>query len=114
MAMKFCPKCKTPLKYAKFEGRDLAYCSCGHYEFPKSGLIADEKMSKKDKIGKGVSKEPKSQKGKDFPHICSKCKHNGCEIIDLGVSYSDESSRILYICGKCSHVDRQADGTGNA
>jgi len=113
MTMKFCPNCKTPLKYTKFEARDLAYCSCGHYEFPKHGLISDEKMPAKVKLGKGVAKKSRSNKGRDFPHTCSKCKHDGCEVIDLGVSYSDESSRILYICAKCNHVDRQADGTGN-
>lgn len=111
MSMQFCPHCKTPLKFAKFEGKNLIYCSCGYNRFSDTTLSSDEKISHK-KVGKGVAKQ-KRNKLSDFPHECTKCGHEGCEVISLGPAYSDESDRILYICGKCGHVDRQADGSSN-
>lgn len=103
----FCKSCGKILQLK--EGNNPRICSCG-FTNEVSELSFSQKIKKKEKVGKGVYKEPKSI---GFTHECKKCGHNKCDFSDLGAFYSDESNVYLYKCKKCGHVERQADGTSN-
>lgn len=104
MSNLFCDKCNKLMKLEKNE----LICSCGFKKI--ANLTCLEVPIKNKEIGAGVlgEKEPVN-----FPHTCSKCGHGGCEVVDLGAAYSDESNVYLYICDRCGYVDRQADGSSN-
>ncbi|MEK6918162.1 MAG: hypothetical protein AABW51_04400 [Nanoarchaeota archaeon] len=81
-------------------------------EKDKKKIIFREKIQKVEKeIGIVILDQENINQG--FPHKCKKCEHDFAEVIDLGVSYSDESSVLLFRCKKCSHVERDAFGTSN-
>jgi len=104
----FCKSCGKILQLK--ESNNVIICICG-FANEVSEVSFSQKAKKKEKIGKGVYKEPESI---GFPHTCKKCGYDKCDISDLGVFYGDESNIYLYKCKKCGYVERQADGTGNA
>lgn len=97
------------MKIEEINGKKVLSCTCG---FSKdANIIVAEHIKEKEKIGEGVLDGLK--KPVKFPHTCPKCNHDGSEVVDLGARYSDESNIYLFICDKCGHVDRQADGSSN-
>lgn len=60
-----------------------------------------------------IDLDQKDNENAGFPHKCKKCEHDFSEVIDLGVSYSDEAGLFLFKCKKCGHVERDAFGSGN-
>ena len=104
----FCDYCG---RIMKIEGNEkkMFRCICGFTR--EAELITSEPKMPVKIIGDGIVDGKK--KPVNFPHICPKCNHEGCEVIDLGAHYSDESNVYLYICDKCGYVDRQADGSSN-
>ena len=105
----FCEHCNRIMKIIEENEKKILLCSCG---FTKPAEISfSEKSKKKEEVGEQIS-DGKKKKG-EFPHICPKCKHEGCEVVDLGAQYSDESNVFLYVCDECGYVDRQADGSSN-
>ena len=70
----------------------------------KTNLKVSEKITKKEKIGKGVIED--KDVFADYKHECKKCGHRGAEVVDLGVQYSDEDNLFLVKCGKCGHTER--------
>lgn len=105
----FCDNCNRIMKIDEKEGKKFLKCSCG---FTKQAEISSSETAKKqEEVGKGIPDEKRKPAG--FPHTCPKCSHGGCEVIDLGAPYSDESNVFLYICDNCGYVDRQADGCSN-
>ena len=105
----FCEHCNRIMKLIEKNEDKFLTCSCG---FTKNAEISFTEIAKeKEEIGKEVSEEKKKIGG--FPHICPKCNHESCDVVDLGAQHSDESNVFLYICDKCGYVDRQADGSSN-
>ena len=39
-------------------------------------------------------------------HICKRCGHNKCELIEVAPFYSDEDSFIRMKCGKCGFAEK--------
>jgi len=97
------------MKIEKMNGIQVLVCTCGFYK--KANLTISESIKEKEPVGEGILDE--KRKAVNFPHTCPKCKHEGCEVIDLGPHYSDESDIHLYICDKCGYVDREAEGCSN-
>ncbi len=107
MVLKFCPKCKSLLKFEKHEKSILLKCTKCDYKLEinnKNFLKVGEKINKKSKIGKGVAEN------KDifatYPHKCKQCGYDKARIIDMGIFYSDEDNLILIQCGKCGFSER--------
>ncbi|MBI2045655.1 hypothetical protein HYT23_06355 [Candidatus Pacearchaeota archaeon] len=70
---------------------------------PKKPLIRTDKI-RKNQVGEGVVKD--ENEFADYPNKCKKCGYDKAQIIDMGVSYSDEDNLILLKCGKCGCSDR--------
>ncbi len=105
----FCEHCNRIMRIKEKDNEKILTCSCG---FTKKAEISFSEIAKKQKeAGSGIVNGKRKPAG--FPHICPKCNHEGCEVIDLGAPYSDESNVFLYICDKCGYVDRHADGCSN-
>jgi len=103
MTIKFCKKCKTLLKPEKKEGEVFLKCSkCGFES--KSDLTSSENIPKKEKVGKGVSED--KNVFATYKHECEKCGYDKAQVLDLGVSYSDEDNLMFLKCGKCGHSER--------
>ena len=109
MAILFCEKCGTIIKIEKIDGKKIAKCICGFEKQieDNSEISATETVVKQPEIWKGAV----SSKNKlaTFPHECTKCGHDGAEVIDLGVWYGDEAGVIRYKCGKCGHTDQDKE-----
>jgi len=112
MVLKFCPRCKSLLKFKKHEKSILLKCTKCDYKSElknKNFLIAKEKINKKSKIGKGVAEN------KDifatYNNKCKQCGYNKARIIDMGIFYSDEDNLILIQCGKCGFSERIGEAT---
>jgi len=103
MTLKFCPNCKKIII-------QIGNCSCG-FEITEFNLYSTEQGKPPKEKGQGILEEEKITTG--FPHICQKCGHNEAEVVDVGVSVSDEAGIYLFKCIKCSHIERQADGSCN-
>jgi len=103
MTLKFCPNCKKIIM-------QTGNCTCG-YEIKEFSLQITEHQKPKDKRSNEILLEEKITQG--FPHMCQKCGHNEAEVIDVGVSVSDEAGIYLFKCIKCGYVERQADGSCN-
>lgn len=95
------------------DGLRMAVCSCGNKKLIREDetINAEETQPKKDLRSSEVLSEKHDTSG--FPHICSKCGHGECEVIELGVFYGDEVGVYLFKCKKCGYSERQSDGTGN-
>ncbi|MCF7910391.1 hypothetical protein K9L16_01820 [Candidatus Pacearchaeota archaeon] len=102
MGLKFCPKCKIPLIPLNKEENFLVCSLCG-YKINFENLISKEKISNIEK-GEGVASE--ENKFATYEHVCKRCGHDKVQVIDLGVSYSDEDTLYFFKCGKCGWSER--------
>ncbi len=104
MTLKFCPKCGDLLIPEKKGEKFFITCEkCGFSKEVKR-LIAKENFEPKKKIGQGITKSENSLA--TYHNKCSKCGYDKAQIIDMGVSYSDEDNLILLKCGKCGYSER--------
>ena len=71
---------------------------------PKKPLIRTDKIRKKEEVGEGAVKDQNELA--EYKNKCKKCGYGKAQIIDMGVSYSDEDNLILLKCGKCGYSDR--------
>ena len=103
--MDFCPKCKSIIVPKKTGGKLSAKCdNCGFLKNNlKRELISNEEM-KHSKTKKGIIKNENIFA--NYKHKCGKCGYGKAEIIDAGVSYSDEDNLIFIRCGKCGFSER--------
>ncbi len=106
--MEFCKKCGKLLKI----DRGTIKCSCGFSKISDSKISSTEKIKKPKEKGTGIF-EKKEFEEKGFPHTCKKCGHEYSDVVDLGVSYSDEANIHLFKCKKCGYVERDAYGSSN-
>lgn len=107
MTLKFCPKCKNVLIPRRVGERDFVVkCSeCDYVDkFKGKPLVEKNKIPQKRIEGKGVVEDKDSFA--TYKHKCKKCGYDKAEIIDVGVSYSDEDDLILLKCGKCGYSER--------
>ncbi|MCK4552663.1 hypothetical protein KAT80_00470 [Candidatus Pacearchaeota archaeon] len=103
MTLKFCQKCKTLLSPQKKNGEVFLKCSkCGFES--NTDLTSRENIPKKEKVGKGISKDENIFA--TYEHKCSKCGYDKAQVLDLGISYSDEDNLFLVKCGKCGFSER--------
>jgi len=99
------------LKIEDFQNGEKKWtCVCGFVKEGELNLEFSEISAEKEKLGEKVSPEYEPP---GFPHICKKCGHGESIVTDLGCQISDESNIYTYKCKKCSHLERQADGSGN-
>ncbi|MFH1585254.1 MAG: hypothetical protein ABIB79_00620 [archaeon] len=86
-------------------GGILLVCdNCGLSVELGKGLVSTEKIKAKERIGGGVVDEENILA--TYNHICKKCGYTKAQILDLGISYSDEDNLILLKCGKCGWSER--------
>jgi len=73
----------------------------------KKALVEKEKFKHEDKefFEKGKISEVGNEFA-DYNHKCQKCGYGKAQIIDMGLSYSDEDNLILLKCGKCGWSER--------
>jgi len=106
MHNKFCPKCKSILIPERISLNTfvLKCTKCGFYKEEKGEpLIRTDKMRNKG-IGDGVIND--GNELADYDNKCKKCGYGKAQIIEMGVSYSDEDDLILLKCGECGHSER--------
>ena len=88
------------------DGEVFLKCSkCGFES--KVDLTSSEDIKREEEIGKGVVKDENTFA--TYEHECSKCGYDKAQVLDLGVSYSDEDTLIFLKCGKCGHSERIGD-----
>ena len=107
MALNFCPECSNILIPEKREtGGFVEKCGfCGYSKkFTGKILIEREKMPPKEKTGTKILKDKNELA--TYHHKCQKCGYGKAQIIDMGISYSDEDNLILLKCGKCGWAER--------
>ena len=107
MTLEFCSKCENILIPQKL-GEEEFWVKCTHCGFSRklksdSPLVEKEKILHKYQIGRvlSVGNEFATYKNK-----CLKCGYDKAQIIDMGISYSDEDNLILLKCGKCGWSER--------
>jgi len=89
----------------------VAYCLCGEKRIIIGDVSFEEKQKEREIRSSEVVEKKHDLRG--FPHICSKCGYDECEVHELGVFYGDEAGVYLFKCKKCGWSERQSDGTGN-
>ena len=107
MVLEFCPKCENIMIPERLNEKEF-WVKCSHCGFSKklkkdSTLVEKEKILHKHQIGRVFVS------GNEFAvykNKCQKCGYDKAQIIDLGVSYSDEDNLILLKCGKCGWSER--------
>jgi len=103
MTVEYCPNCGGILLPMKFE--DKVFLACGECDFTRKakdgeGLTSSEKQNHQEPRGEGAVKEENIYADyEDF--TCPKCGYNKAQVLEAGVSYSDEDDLILLKCGKC-------------
>ena len=70
---------------------------------PKKPIIRTERIKKKP-VGEGFVEG--LNEFANYIHKCKKCGYGKAQIIDMGISYSDEDNLILLKCGKCGFSER--------
>ncbi|MDP3986816.1 MAG: hypothetical protein Q8P81_01165 [Nanoarchaeota archaeon] len=105
--IKFCPECESVM-IPKKSDKSHFILKCPHCNFSENKnvgpLIEKEKIPSKKIVGHKILKE-----GNEFAthdHECQKCGFRKAQIIDMGISYSDEDNLILLKCGKCGWSER--------
>lgn len=106
MVMRFCPKCQGLLIPQSIGERSILKCKNCDYcvEAKVEHLVEEEKIEHEEPKGKGVVEDKNTFA--TYDHKCEKCGYDKAQVIDVGVSYSDEDSVILLKCGKCGHSER--------
>ena len=109
MTLKFCKKCKTLLSPQNRDGKNFLVCAnCGLKIDSKDGFLkTTEKIKQLPKRKSGSVKDEDIYA--TYNHICKKCGYDKCEVIDMGIFYSDEDNLILLKCGKCGYSERLGD-----
>jgi len=104
--MKFCPKCGGLLIPHSIGERSIIKCkNCDYFvEAKVDHLVEEEKITHKEPKGEGVIEN--ENPFATYDHKCEKCGYGKAQIIDAGVSYSDEDNLIMLKCGKCGHSER--------
>ncbi|MBP7708250.1 hypothetical protein KA107_01075 [Candidatus Pacearchaeota archaeon] len=101
--MEFCKNCNSILFYFNELGKVKTYCK--KCKLAKEGESTS--FSEKHKIEKkGEGFIHSGNPSANYNHICKKCGHEGCEIIDVGILISDEDNLIMLKCGKCGFSER--------
>jgi len=106
--MDFCPKCAAVLVPTKLSTSDVFICdNCG---FTKLIKKTDADLKTKEKIVHAPERNMRAAIERNeyasYKNICKKCGFNRAQVIDAGVSYSDEDNLILIRCGKCGYTER--------
>lgn len=107
MTLEFCPKCENILIPEKLNEKEF-WAKCTHCGFSKklkhnSPLIEKEKLLHKHNIGRIFHFKNEYA---TYNHKCKKCGFGKAQVIDMGISYSDEDNLILLKCGKCGWSER--------
>ena len=87
------------------------WVKCYHCHFskklkPDSKLIEKEMILHKHDIGKAFKVSKLKNEFATYKHKCVKCSYEKAQVIDMGISYSDEDNLILLKCGKCGWSER--------
>ena len=78
-------------------------CTCGFTEERgKEDITVSEKTKNKD-----IRIIDDKNRLAVHDHECEKCGYDKAELIEKGVSYSDEDDVIIFKCGKCGHSKMQ-------
>ena len=106
MELDFCPGCGKPLIPRRVgEERFILVCvKCDFFkEFKGEPLVRTDKVENENK-GEGFVEGGNEMA--IYDHVCKKCGYSKAQIMDMGVSYSDEDNLILLKCGKCGFAER--------
>lgn len=87
------------------------WVKCYHCHFskklkPDSKLIEKEMILHKHDIGRTFKVSKIKNEFATYKHKCQKCDYNKAQVIDMGISYSDEDNLIFLKCGKCGWSER--------
>ncbi len=107
MSLKFCPKCQSILiPEENKKGKIETKCAhCGYLDMLKEKKLVEYEKIKHRKEKKGKIENVHNEFA-DYKHKCQKCGYGKAQIIDMGVSYSDEDNLILLKCGRCGWSER--------
>jgi DNA-directed RNA polymerase subunit M/transcription elongation factor TFIIS len=108
MTIDFCPKCAAILVPTKLKTSEIFVCdNCGYTKLIKK---TDGDLKTKEKMIKSPERslKPASEKNQfaTYKNKCKKCGYDKAQVIDAGISYSDEDNLILIRCGKCGYTER--------
>ena len=70
----------------------------------KRKSIVEKEKIEHEEVGEGVV--PAINPMATYKYKCKKCGYGKAQIIDMGLSYSDEDNLILLKCGKCGWSER--------
>jgi len=110
MAAEFCPKCGSVMIPEKSQDSSDGefILKCPHCGFLKGKigmpLVEREKLPAKEIRGEKITEE--GNEFATYDHKCQKCGFEKAQVIDMGLSYSDEDNLILLKCGKCGWSER--------
>ena len=99
----FCKTCGTLLTPKKTEYGRWMSCPNGH---------SQPTLNKESRINteKSEARRIEVSDGENilavYDHICKKCGHNKCELIEIAPLYGDEDAMIRMKCGKCGFTEQ--------
>lgn len=97
--MEFCEKCRGIMIPA-----ENGMLRCKNCSYLKSGeIVSKEKIKKKTKIQEGVVEH--GNIFANFEHVCKKCGHDKCQIVERQPFISDEDTLLYVKCGKCGYSE---------
>ena len=109
MSLEFCPKCENIMIPEKLSEGEF-WIKCHHCGFsrklkkPDSKLIEKEMILHKHDIGRTFKVSKIKMSLQLISTNVSKCDYNKAQVIDMGISYSDEDNLIFLKCGKMRMV----------
>ena len=110
MSLEFCPRCENIMIPQKLSEGEF-WIKCHHCGFSRklksdSKLIEKEMILHKHDIGRTFKVSKIKNEFATYKHKCQKCDYNKAQVIDMGISYSDEDNLIFLKCGKCGWSER--------
>ena len=101
---KFCDRCGKILHIIRENDHNIGKCDCG-FSKVLDEISSTESIKKQPEKGKGSLKEYNQLA--TYPHECKKCGHNGAQVIEMGIWFSDEAGVVRYRCGKCGFTEQE-------
>ncbi len=101
----FCKSCGTLLQPRKTEFGKWMSCPNGHAQ-PELVTDSTPIVSKNIEQGNKISVHDGKNMLAVHDHVCTKCGHDKCELIEVQPFYSDEDQFLRMKCGKCGFTER--------
>ncbi|NQV91375.1 hypothetical protein HQ489_02780 [Candidatus Woesearchaeota archaeon] len=100
----FCKTCGTLLQPRKTEYGKWMSCPQGHSQ-PEI-VTKSEPITSQNKTSQVIGVSDGVNLLAVHDHVCKKCGHDKCELIEVAPFYSDEDAFIRMKCGKCGLAEK--------